>query len=38
MLVLSFVLPKIKGFAIIDGEIEDENNTENICNYHPIAI
>ena len=38
MLVLPVVLPKIKGIDIIEGDIEDDVATENICAYHPVAI
>ena len=38
MLALPVVLPKIKGFDIIEGDIEDDEVTEKMCNYHPVAI
>ena len=38
MLALPVVLPKIKGFDIIEGDIEDDTVTEKMCYYHPVAI
>ena len=38
LLALSVVLPKIKDFDIIEGDIEEDIVTEKMCNYHPIAI
>ena len=38
MLALPAVLPKIKGFDIIEGDIEDDIVTEKMYNYHQIAI
>ena len=38
MLALPVVLPKIKGFDIIEGDIEDDEVTEKMCNYHPVVI
>ena len=38
MLALPVVLPKIKGFDIIEGDIEDDVVTEKMYNYHPIVI
>ena len=37
-LSLPVVLPKIEGIDIIEGDIEDDEVTEKICDYHQVAI
>ena len=38
MLELPVVVPKIEGFEIIEGDIEDDKVTTMMCNYLPITI
>ena len=38
MLELPVVVPKIEGFEIIEGDIEDDKVTAKMCNYLPITI